>query len=75
MSIDYAREHGFGLVIEGVFRVPEMTVSTAEKCAAADYQVEVVGLGVRAERSRLDCLHLRRHGAERDHDRGHGPTA
>lgn len=57
MSIDYAREHRFGLVIEGVFRVPEMTVSTAEEFAAAGYQVEVVGLGVRAERSRLDSLH------------------
>ncbi|MGA4867186.1 zeta toxin family protein [Streptomyces lavendulocolor] len=57
MSVGYAREHGFGLVIEGVFRVPEMTVSTAEKFAAAGYQVKVVGLGVRAERSRLDSLH------------------
>ncbi|MEU9983573.1 zeta toxin family protein [Streptomyces sp. NPDC050856] len=57
MSIDYAHAHGYSLMIEGVFRVPEMTVSTAEEFTAIGHQVEVVGMGVRAERSHLDSLH------------------
>ncbi|MGW3510818.1 zeta toxin family protein [Streptomyces sp. NPDC000994] len=57
MSIEHARAHGYSLMLEGVFRNPEMTVSTAVDFAAAGYQVEVLGLGVRAERSRLDSLH------------------
>ncbi|MFI9155683.1 zeta toxin family protein [Streptomyces sp. NPDC053367] len=57
MSIEHARAHGYSLMLEGVFRNPEMTVATAEEFAAAHYVVEVLGLGVRAERSRLDSLH------------------
>lgn len=56
-SIEHARTHGYSLMLEGVFRNPEMTVATAEEFAAARYAVEVLGLGVRAERSRLDSLH------------------
>ena len=57
MSIEHARANGYSLLLEGVFRDPEMTVATAEEFAAAGYRVEVVGLGVREERSRLDSLH------------------
>ncbi|MGW9256372.1 zeta toxin family protein [Streptomyces albidoflavus] len=57
MSIEHARSQGYSLMLEGVFRDPAMTVSTAERFAASRYSVEVLGLGVRAERSRLDSLH------------------
>ncbi|WP_281154702.1 zeta toxin family protein [Streptomyces sp. HYC2] len=57
MSIEHARAHGYSLMLEGVFRNPAMTVATAEEFAAAKHTVEVLGLGVRAERSRLDSLH------------------
>ncbi|OII60605.1 hypothetical protein BJP40_00535 [Streptomyces sp. CC53] len=56
MSIEHARDHGYSLILEGVFRDPEMTVATAREFAAA-HRVELVWLGVRAERSRLDSLH------------------
>lgn len=57
MSIEHARENRYSLMLEGVFRDPAMTVSTAEEFAGLGYRVEVVGLGVRAERSRLDSLY------------------
>ncbi|WP_455355896.1 zeta toxin family protein [Streptomyces sp. SYSU K217416] len=57
MSIEHARTHGYSLILEGVFRNPEMTVTTAEEFAAISHRVELVGLGVRVERSRLDSLH------------------
>ncbi|MEW1639062.1 zeta toxin family protein [Streptomyces sp. NPDC093801] len=57
MSIDYAFTHGYGLMLEGVFRDAEMTVSTAERFAATGRPVEIVGLAVSGERSRLDSLH------------------
>ncbi|MEW2153280.1 zeta toxin family protein [Streptomyces albidoflavus] len=57
MSIEHARSQGYSLMLEGVFRDPAMTVTTAEEFAADGYSVEVLGLGVRAERSRLDSLH------------------
>ncbi|MGA5579469.1 zeta toxin family protein [Streptomyces koyangensis] len=57
MSIEHARSQGYSLMLEGVFRDPAMTVTTAEEFAAGGYSVEVLGLGVRAERSRLDSLH------------------
>lgn len=56
MSIEYARDHRYSLMLEGVFRDPAMTLATAEEFAGLGYRVEVVGLGVRAERSRLDSL-------------------
>lgn len=57
MSIEHARTHRYSLMLEGVFRNPEMTVATAEEFATIGHRVELVGLGVRAERSRLDSLH------------------
>ncbi|MFF6903320.1 zeta toxin family protein [Streptomyces hydrogenans] len=56
MSIDYALENGYGLLLEGIFRDPEMTIGTAERFAAAGRSVSVVALAVRAERTRLDAL-------------------
>ncbi|WP_186779886.1 zeta toxin family protein [Streptomyces salinarius] len=56
MSIEHALEHGYGLLLEGVFRDPSMTIGTAERFAAAGRRVEVVALAVREERSRLDAL-------------------
>ncbi|MEV6357914.1 zeta toxin family protein [Streptomyces hydrogenans] len=56
MSIAYALEHNYGLLLEGVFRDPAMTIGTAEQFAAAGRPVGVVALAVRAERSRLDAL-------------------
>ncbi|WUT01631.1 zeta toxin family protein (plasmid) [Streptomyces sp. NBC_00708] len=57
MSIDYALKNRYSLVLEGVFRDPEMTISTAERFAAAGFRVEIVALGVREEISRPDALH------------------
>ncbi|MFJ1550713.1 zeta toxin family protein [Streptomyces sp. NPDC088246] len=57
MSIDYALKNRYSLVLEGVFRDPEMTISTAERFAVAGFRVEIVALGVREEISRLDALH------------------
>lgn len=57
MSIAHARDHGYSLMLEGVFRDPAMTLATAEEFAALGIPVEVIGLGVRQERSRLDGLH------------------
>ncbi|MET8945471.1 zeta toxin family protein [Streptomyces sp. NPDC004542] len=57
MSIEHARNNGYSLILEGVFRDPAMTLATAEEFAGRGHRVEVVGLGVRAERSRLDSLY------------------
>ncbi|MGW2183889.1 zeta toxin family protein [Streptomyces sp. NPDC001732] len=56
MSIEYARDNGYSLVLEGDFRNPTMTVATAEEFAGLGRRVEAIGLAVRAERSRLDGL-------------------
>ncbi|KIF01041.1 hypothetical protein PL81_37785 [Streptomyces sp. RSD-27] len=56
MSIEHALHHGYGLLLEGVFRDPAMTIGTAEQFARAGRPVEVVALAVREERSRLDAL-------------------
>jgi len=57
MSIEYARDNDYSLMLEGDFRDPAMTLATAEEFAGLGRRVEVVGLGVRAERSRLDSLY------------------
>ncbi|WP_225828518.1 zeta toxin family protein [Streptomyces naphthomycinicus] len=57
MSIEHARTQGYSLILEGVFRNPEIVMATAAQFADAAYEVEVLALGVRAERSRLDSLH------------------
>ncbi|MEU5030034.1 zeta toxin family protein [Streptomyces milbemycinicus] len=57
MSIEHALANGYSLMLEGIFRDPAMTVGTAERFARAGFTVEVVGLAVRPERSRLDSLH------------------
>lgn len=57
MSIEYALAHRYSLLLEGVFRSPVMVVATATEFADTAYEVEVLGLGVRAERSRLDSLY------------------
>ncbi|MGW9439609.1 zeta toxin family protein [Streptomyces sp. NPDC055607] len=56
MSIEHALDNGYGLLLEGVFRDPAMTIGTAEQFAAAGRPVGVVALAVREERSRLDAL-------------------
>nr|BAW81988.1 hypothetical protein [Streptomyces lavendulae] len=56
MSIEHALHNGYGLLLEGVFRDPAMTIGTAEQFAKAGRPVEVVALAVREERSRLDAL-------------------
>ncbi|MFF2022972.1 zeta toxin family protein [Streptomyces sp. NPDC058171] len=56
MSIDHALAHDYGLLLEGIFRDPAMTIGTAERFAAADRPVSVVALAVREERTRLDAL-------------------
>ncbi|GGO98282.1 zeta toxin family protein [Wenjunlia tyrosinilytica] len=57
MSIDFARDNGYTLILEGVFRDPNMTLGTAREFAAVRFGVEMVALAVREERSRLDALH------------------
>ncbi|MFF2778849.1 zeta toxin family protein [Streptomyces sp. NPDC058052] len=56
MSIEHALEHNYGLLLEGVFRDPAITIGTAERFAAAGRPVGVVALAVRQERSRIDAL-------------------
>ncbi|MGW2203220.1 zeta toxin family protein [Streptomyces sp. NPDC001774] len=56
MSIEHALENSYGLLLEGIFRDPAMTIGTAEQFAAAGRPVSVVALAVREERSRLDAL-------------------
>ncbi|MFD7626334.1 zeta toxin family protein [Streptomyces sp. NPDC059851] len=56
MSIEHALDDGYGLLLEGVFRDPRMTIGTAERFAAVGRPVGVVALAVREERSRLDAL-------------------
>jgi UDP-N-acetylglucosamine kinase len=52
-SIDYARREKYSLILEGVFRDPAMPHATAQAFAPS-HTVEVVGLAVREEVSRLD---------------------
>ncbi|MEU3657444.1 zeta toxin family protein [Streptomyces sp. NPDC032161] len=47
MSIEYARDKGYSLMLEGDFRDPAMTLATAEEFAGLGRRVEVVGLGAR----------------------------
>ncbi|MFF7081784.1 zeta toxin family protein [Streptomyces lavendulae] len=56
MSIEHALHEGYSLLLEGVFRDPAMTIGTAVRFAQSRFDVEVVALAVRAERSRLDAL-------------------
>lgn len=57
MSIEHALENRYSLLLEGIFRDPELTVGTADRFARAGFRVEVVALAVREERSRLDGLY------------------
>ncbi|MFF5808262.1 zeta toxin family protein [Streptomyces sp. NPDC012746] len=56
MSIEHALTEKYSLILEGVFRDPDMTLRTAETFARAGNRVELVALSVREERSRLDAL-------------------
>ncbi|MFG2668934.1 zeta toxin family protein [Streptomyces sp. NPDC048387] len=56
MSIEHALHEGYSLLLEGVFRDPAMTIGTAVRFSQSRFDVEVVALAVRAERSRLDAL-------------------
>ncbi|MGW9370280.1 zeta toxin family protein [Streptomyces xanthophaeus] len=56
MSIEHALHEGYSLLLEGVFRDPAMTIGTAVRFAQSGFDVEVVALAVREERSRLDAL-------------------
>ncbi|TCC33875.1 hypothetical protein E0H75_42210 [Kribbella capetownensis] len=52
-SIEHARRANYSLILEGVFRDPQMPLATAEAFAGS-HTVEVIGLAVREEVSRLD---------------------
>jgi UDP-N-acetylglucosamine kinase len=56
MSIDHARQNGYSLLLEGIFRDPDMTMGTAREFAESGYQVHVVALGVDERVSRLDSV-------------------
>jgi UDP-N-acetylglucosamine kinase len=56
MGIAYAAKHGYNAVVEGTFRGPETTLTTARAFAAAKHQVHVVALAVPEALSRLSCL-------------------
>lgn len=53
-SIEHARRENYSLILEGVFRDPEMPHARA-KAFASSHTVEVVGLAVHEEVSRLDA--------------------
>ncbi|WP_017558050.1 zeta toxin family protein [Nocardiopsis baichengensis] len=55
-AIDYAERERHSLLLEGVFRDPEMVVGTAERFDRAGFDVEAVGLAVRAEESLLSSV-------------------
>jgi hypothetical protein len=55
-SIEHAQRENYSLILEGVFRDPQMPLATAEAFANS-HLVEVVGLAVRQEVSRLDGEH------------------
>lgn len=57
MSLDYARDNGYGLILEGVFRDPDTTLGTAEEFSTAGFTTELVAVAVREERSRLDGVY------------------
>lgn len=56
MSIDHARQNGYSLLLEGIFRDPDMTMGTAHEFAESGYRVHVVALGVNERVSRLDSV-------------------
>ncbi|MFD3484979.1 zeta toxin family protein [Streptomyces sp. NPDC058665] len=65
MSHEHARQHGYGLLLEGTFKDPQALLTIADTYAAYGYQVEMTALAVRLERSSLDTLnrHLPAHDA------------
>lgn len=58
-SIEHARKENYSLILEGVFRDPEMPHATA-RALASSHTAEVVGLAVREEVSHLagECRFL-----------------
>jgi hypothetical protein len=56
MSIDHARANRYGLLLEGTFRDPAMTMDTAREFAEFGYRVHLVALGVNERVSRLDTV-------------------
>ncbi|MET9694809.1 zeta toxin family protein [Streptomyces sp. NPDC006514] len=65
INLAEARQHGYGLVLEGTFKDPQELLDIAATYAAYGYQVEMTALAVRRERSGLDILnrHLPAHDA------------
>lgn len=65
MCHDYARQHSYGLILEGTFKDPQDLLGVAAAYASHGYTVEMTALAVRRERSSLDILnrHLPTHDA------------
>lgn len=84
MTIDYAREHRYSVLVEGTFRRPEITLAEADAFHRAGYFTHVVALAVPAPVSRNSTLHravadARRGGEARwtsldAHERGYAGT-
>lgn len=55
-SIVHAREHRYSVIVEGTFRDPATTLSTARAFAEAGHHVHLVALAVPAAVSKLSCL-------------------
>jgi UDP-N-acetylglucosamine kinase len=55
-SIGHAQEHGYSVIVEGTFRDPATTLSTARGFAQAGHHVHLVALAVPATVSKLSCL-------------------
>ncbi|KAF0957347.1 zeta toxin family protein [Rhodococcus sp. T7] len=52
-SLDYAKQEGYSVALEGTFRDEVMVLETAHEFAAAGYEIHVVAVATQAEVSRL----------------------
>lgn len=55
-SLGYAREHHYGVLVEGTFRRPDVALDTAKQFHIAGYRVHVVAVAVPPWESRLSTL-------------------
>lgn len=55
-SLDHARDHRYGVLVESTFRRPEVTTSTADSFHQAGYRTHVIAVAVQPWESRLSTL-------------------
>lgn len=55
-SLEHARHHQYGVLVEGTFRRPEVTLGTASRFRGAGYSVHMIAVAVPPWESRLSTL-------------------